>query len=111
MDMRHIVVRGEKTAAIMKLRSVALQAFRAYFFDNKYFEAQPPTIVQTQVSLLSCTRVPPYGSIVRVQCEGGSSLFKVKYFKEDAYLTQSSQLYLETLLPSMGALTCGLLPC
>ena len=87
LDNRHLVLRGDHSSSIMKVRAATLRAFRKVYEEERCLEVTPPCMVQTQV-------------------EGGATLFKFDYYGENAYLTQSSQLYLETCLASMGDVFC-----
>lgn len=87
LDQRHLTLRGETLSNVMKVRASLLNAFRKFFNEEGLTEVTPPCMVQNQV-------------------EGGSTLFKMGYYGEEAYLTQSSQLYLETCLPALGDVFC-----
>lgn len=87
LDQRHLALRGETLSGVMKVRAALLAAVRRVYKEENLTEVTPPCMVQTQV-------------------EGGSTLFKLDYYGEEAFLTQSSQLYLETCLPSLGDVYC-----
>lgn len=82
LDIRHLWLRSREMTAIMKMRETILDSIRGFMKENDYHEVQPPMFV---------------GGMV----EGGSTLFEVPYFGEKAYLTQSSQFYLEAFMYSL----------
>ncbi|KAK5998538.1 Asparagine--tRNA ligase [Cladobotryum mycophilum] len=87
LDLRHLTLRGEVASGVMIVRDAVEFAFNRAYKEMKFRKVSPPALVQTQV-------------------EGGATLFKFDYYGENAFLTQSSQLYLETCLPSMGHVYC-----
>lgn len=87
LDQRHLTLRGDTLSAVMKVRAKFLRFVRDVYDEEGLTEVTPPCMVQTQV-------------------EGGSTLFSFNYYGEEAYLTQSSQLYLETCVPALGDVYC-----
>ncbi len=86
-DMRHLWLRSRKMNLVMKVRGNVLEYTREYFKKEGYTEVSPPMFISAAV-------------------EGGSTLFGLKYFDQDLYLTQSSQLYLEILIYSLEQVYC-----
>lgn len=87
LDQRHLTLRGDTLSSVMKVRAKFLRFVRDIYEEEGLTEVTPPCMVQTQV-------------------EGGSTLFSFNYYGEEAYLTQSSQLYLETCIPALGDVYC-----
>jgi len=83
LDFRHLALRTRRMIEIAKMRSTILKFARQFFIENDWLEVTPPIIVKAAV-------------------EGGSTLFKLRYFNEEAFLSQSAQLYLEALIFSLG---------
>jgi asparaginyl-tRNA synthetase len=79
LDNRHLWLRSRKMVAIMKIRHTILQAFREHYVQKGFFEFSPPILQPTQ-------------------CEGGSTLFPVKYYNEEVFLSQTAQLYSEAMV-------------
>ncbi|MBN1386304.1 asparagine--tRNA ligase [Candidatus Woesearchaeota archaeon] len=76
-DNRHLWLRSRRMSAILKMRSTIFGAIHEYFRGAGFYEYHSP-IFQS------------------VQCEGGSTLFAVDYFrKKGVFLAQTWQLYAE----------------
>ncbi len=76
LDKRHLWLRSRKMTAILKVRSTYVQARDEFFKKEGFFRFDAPILQPSQ-------------------CEGGSTLFEVKYYKDKIYLSQSWQLYAE----------------
>jgi asparaginyl-tRNA synthetase len=83
LDKRHLAMRMRKMVAMAKIRATVLDYGRRWFVESGWMEVTAPIIVKGAV-------------------EGGSTLFKLNYFDEEAYLSQSAQLYLEAMIFSLG---------
>ena len=83
MEHRHLWVRTPRQAAILRIRAEIIKAARDYLDDNGFVLTDPPILTPAA-------------------CEGTSTLFPVDYFGDQAYLTQSGQLYIESTALALG---------
>jgi len=82
LDYRFLDLHRDRIQAIFKIESTMLQAYRDFMIEEGAYEAVFPSIIGSS-------------------SEGGTELFKMKYFNKIAYLSQSCQLYKQMLACSM----------
>jgi asparaginyl-tRNA synthetase len=83
MEHRHLWVRSQRQAAILRVRAEIIKAARDFFDERGFTLTDPPIITPAA-------------------CEGTTTLFPVDYFDEQAFLTQSGQLYVEATAMALG---------
>src|SRR5207248_452723 len=72
-----------RQAAILRVRSEIEKAMHDFFDERDFTRTDPPILTPAA-------------------CEGTSTLFPVDYFEEQAFLTQSGQLYIEATALALG---------
>ena len=83
MEHRHLWLRSPRQAAILRVRAEIIRAARDFFDDRGFTLTDPPILTPAA-------------------CEGTTTLFPVDYFEEQAFLTQSGQLYIEATALALG---------
>ena len=83
MEHRHLWLRSPRQAAILRVRAEIIKAARDFFDDRGFTLTDPPILTPAA-------------------CEGTTTLFPVDYFDEQAFLTQSGQLYIEATAMALG---------
>lgn len=83
MDHRHLWLRSKKQHAVMKIRNEIIRSTYQFFNEGGYVKIDPPILTGSSA-------------------EGTTELFHTEYFGEEAYLSQSGQLYLEAAAMAFG---------
>jgi len=79
LDNRFIDLRKQDIQAIFKIRNKVIAAVHEYLRSENFFEVHTPNIIASS-------------------SEGGTEVFKLKYFEKSAFLAQSPQLYKQMLM-------------
>ncbi|MBU2052820.1 MAG: aspartate--tRNA(Asn) ligase [Nanoarchaeota archaeon] len=82
LDYRFLDLHRQRTQAIFKIQSTIGSAFKDYFINRGFIDMHPPSLIGSS-------------------SEGGTDLFKAKYFEQEAYLAQSPQLYKQMVACAM----------
>jgi len=79
LDNRIIDLRKPEIQAIFKIRNTVLAAAHEYLRSQNFIEVHTPKIIASS-------------------SEGGTDMFRVRYFEKEAFLAQSPQLYKQSLM-------------
>lgn len=83
MDHRHLWLRSSRQHAVLRIRNEVIRATYEFFNQNGFVKIDPPILTGSSA-------------------EGTTDLFHTKYFDQEAYLSQSGQLYLEAAAMAFG---------
>lgn len=83
MDHRHLWLRAPRQRAILRIRAEIIRAMSEYLDGDGFTRVDPPILTPSS-------------------CEGTTELFLTKYFDENAFLTQSGQMYVEAAAMALG---------
>ena len=79
LDNRFIDLRKQDIQAIFKIRNKVISQAHEYLRSNNFIEIHTPNIIASS-------------------SEGGTDVFKLKYFEKEAFLAQSPQLYKQMMM-------------
>ena len=79
LDNRFIDIRKIEVQAIFKIRNQVINAVHHYLRPQNFIEIHTPNIIASS-------------------SEGGTDVFKLKYFEKEAFLAQSPQLYKQMMM-------------
>lgn len=79
LDHRPLTLRNQKINAVFKIQATIVQAYREFLVSQGFVEFFGP-------------------NIIGVSSEGGTELFTVNYFDNEAMLSQSAQLYKQMMV-------------
>jgi asparaginyl-tRNA synthetase len=87
MEERHLWLRSSRPHALMLVRNQVVKACRDFMDERGFVLVDAPIFTPAA-------------------CEGTTTLFEVDYFGDQAYLTQSGQLYMEAAAMAFGRVYC-----
>jgi len=79
LDNRFIDLRKQRNQSIFKIRNVVVAAVHEFLRTQNFIEVHTPNIIASS-------------------SEGGTDVFRIKYFEKEAFLAQSPQLYKQMLM-------------